>query len=492
MNSSARRRRPFSARLLIELIRQREEAAGHPEESQVADFAAIQAGGDLLDRIDVRARGLPSAKGLAAAIRGVIRSASLLGALAVALAIVGGILAATRSLEATRPANLPLTLCVLVGLNAVTLLLWLLVQPFSHRIVGLGGSLRTLLQWLVEHPLSQRIAQWIGGSRQHRIPDADRSAGSGVSAAEVLGVIVADGRGRWLFGMAVHTLWLCFALTSSLSLAVLLSLRSYDLSWQTTLLTPGQLAALAHTLSFFPAKLGLVRIDTLSVTATTSALARQSWSSWLVWATLIYGALPRATALCVCLALFWRSSKAIGGDLSRPGFARLRARLMPDTAELAIADPDTVDRRQPADVKPAEFAPLLGLVHGIGLDGAGSDGAPPLPGVQWIWLGQVDDLSSLAVAVSRLASEQVATLAIAVRATMTPDRGVEHLVTELAKTTRAPTVLILQDLDRLEARGTDQARARVACWRALAMGVTTRDLLSWNGSPVSVLEGLPS
>ena len=483
MNPATHRRRPFSARLLIELIRQREESAGHPEESPRADAAAIKIGGDLLDRIHLRARELPSAQPLISAIRLVINSGGLLGLFAVTLAAVGGIVAAAKSLEATSPANLPLALFVLIGLNVVTFLLWLLVQPFSHRIVGLGGQLRRLLQWLIEHPLSHSVARLISAQGRPAHNTAP-PPGVGRSAVEVLGVIVADGRGRWLFGAAVHAIWLCFALASSFALAALLSFRSYELSWQTTLLNTQQLSAIARVLTLVPSKLGLVAVESLSITDTASALARQSWASWLVVTTLIYGTLPRAIAFCACCVLFRRSSRSMGCDLSRPGFARLRARLMPETCNLEVSDPDRAVRHEPPRPVSLDLPALMGVVHGLGVDGAARDGAPPLPGVEWIWLGQVDDPSSLAAVLKRLSGENVTVLAVAVRATMTPDRGVEHIVTELVAAARAPTVLILQDLDLLRARGMDQLKSRVSYWQALGNSAGARGLLSWQGEPM--------
>jgi Protein of unknown function (DUF2868) len=484
------RRRPFTARLLIELICRREEAAGHPEESPHADAAAIRAGGDLLDRVSVRARELSSAVTLEAAIHRVVRSGSVLVLCAVALAGVLGTLAGARMLGGTSPANLPLTLFALVGLNLVTFSVWLLVQPFSHRIVGLGAYLRKLLQWLIEHPLLQRIARLIGLS-QGASQNAGPVPGAGKSAVEVLGLIAADGRGRWLFGAAVHALWLSFALGSSLSLAALLSFRSYELSWQTTMLSTEQLSAIARAVTIIPAKLGLFKAEALSITDTSSDFAHQTWASWLVATSLIYGAIPRAIALVICCLLFARGSRSMGCDPSRPGFARLRTRLIPDSAKIAVLDSDTAKPDIRSRSEPAILPTLQGIVHGVGVDGAAIGGPPTLPGVQWSWLGQVDDAASLASVLQRMSREKVAVLAVAVRSTMTPDRGVDHTVADLVAAARAPTAIILEDLDRLRARGAEPSRSRIAHWQALASSAGAGGLLSWQGERVVVEEATP-
>lgn len=443
----------FRRRLLADLVRAREESAGHPEESPTADAAAIASGGDFTHRVAARARALPDAPAMQAVINCVIGTGWLFLTGIVVLGCLLGC-AAAGSILSMRPVNLPLALGGLVGLNLVFLSLWIV---FS--ISPLGTLLYGAFRWLVEHPSSQRVALAIP-SRKMGTP----------ATADVLRTLAADGRARWLIGSAMHTTWLSFAIGCVLTLWIALLFRRYPFSWETTLLNNDGLAHFAQVVSWLPEKLGLLDMRSLSVTDTASEAARQAWGWWLVWTAIIYGALPRALALCTCVALFWRSARNIGRDLDRPGYARLRTRLMPESAVLMASDADTAGVRQSA-ATPVATIKLHGSVHGIGLDGAAINGAPSMDGVDWIWLGQVDDATSQRAVEQKLTNKKVSMLAIVVRATMSPDRGTQRIVGELKHAASAPVTIVLDEMDVLNARGAEHSRAYIAHWQALASGV---------------------
>jgi hypothetical protein len=448
----------FRRRLLVDAVCAREESAGHPQDSTAADAAAIAAGGNFANRLDARAHVLPEAQSLLAAIGSTICAGSLIWTAAAILGLLLG-WAAGSAILSSRPINLPLTLGGLVGLNLVMLVAWI-VFSFSP----LGWMLYRAFVWLSEHPVSQRMSH----ARREIAGRGVQNTNESATTSDVVRVLAADGRGRWLIGSGMHTVWLSFALACAATLWISLLFRSYPFSWESTLLDSHSLARIATLLSWLPAKLHLIDMHSLSVSDTGSAGARQVWGWWLVWTTILYGALPRALALCACLALFWRSARNIGRDFERPGYARLRARLMPTSAARGVYDPDRVGVPQ---VVPAPIVALHGSVHGLGLDGAARFGAPSIDDVEWIWLGQVDNAPTEEAVLQRLQQEQVSTLAVVVRATMSPDRGVERIVRELKDAAHAPLVIVLDDIHLLDRRGLAVSATRNLHWKELAARV---------------------
>jgi hypothetical protein len=433
-------------RLLAEWVRRVEEDAGHPQQCAAADAAGVSAGGDLAQRIAARARALPGAQAKLQTIRRVLRLVAWFATILIILATLSGIAAASAALGATTPASLPLVLLAVVATNLLMLLLWLIVQLLGSRIAPGIGSLLQMLSALYARRLR-----------------ADGETGT------VLRVLGDGARGRWFAAALVHAAWLGFALGAVLAMALLLSVRAYELSWATTLLSDRALGAWAHTLSLGPALIGIAGADTLPVSDLSDAAVRQAWSWWLLAAATIYGVLPRALALCASLLLLWRAQRATGRDLNRPGYARLRARLLPDHAALGVVDP-APPAPPPAHTPPTPPAPMLlrGRVHGLALEATGSTEPPPLPDVRWIWLGSIDDAAARETALRRLRDESVDALAICVRATLTPDRGIERYVSELVAAARAPTTLLLGAIDRLQARGTEACAQRLQDWQSLA------------------------
>lgn len=452
-------------RLLAELIRHREEAAGHPPHTPEADAAARDAGGDLAQRILARAGALPEAPLLRAAVDRALRSVRLLTLLLLTLAALSGMAAAPAALAATTPASLPLVLLVLVGANLLTLSLWLLFQlGFGSLATGLAARLREAWQWLA--------------MRAPRSPGEPGTAAVSARAQAEAFALLARGRiGRWLLASVVHAVWLSFSLSALAALTLLLSVRAYELSWATTLLSAEMVAQLAHGLSVVPAALGLP-LDHLRADAIVSAGDRQRWSLWLLAAVAGYAVVPRAIALAICLALLQRAFAALRPDPARPGYARLRQRLMPEHRALGVVDAAPV----PADAATAPPTPDArwpqGRVHAGWIDGVESKPSAPA-GVEWIWLGNGDDAASRAAQVERLRGQSVQALALLVRATMSPDRGVERHLSSLCAAAQAPTYLVLTGCEALRARGAVESEQRLDDWRALGQRAQAQ-VLVWD------------
>ncbi|WP_052368321.1 DUF2868 domain-containing protein [Algiphilus aromaticivorans] len=431
MFARRRRIRPFH-RLLMEMVRSREEAAGSPAETPEADAAARAGGGDLQARIALRARRLPDSPALREGIRRGLGILALVGLAATLLLGLAGALAAGAALGNAEPVSLPLALALVVGPNLLTLLLWLLLLPLARRS-GLALLLRGL---------------------------GARIAGDNATAptAASLRLLLFGASGRWVTGSLAHAAWLGYALAATVVLLVLLSVRSYALSWETTLLSGEALRQWAQALSLAPALLGVPGADSLPLRAPMPTAAHEAWAAWLLVAVIAYGVVPRALALAACLALARHTLRRSSEDLAQPGYARLRARLMPVHGAARIVDAAPQADTTAVAPEPAAAVPE-GPLHALALETDCT--ADDLP-AEWIWLGGVDDGDSREQAQARLRADTVRGLAVVVRAAATPDRGNRHAIESLLQAADAPGLLLL-------AGPASAQRARD--WQTLAAGL---------------------
>jgi hypothetical protein len=447
---------PLDDRLLAEALRLREEAAGHALASDAADAAAVAAGGDFAERLCRRAAAWSGAAEQRLALERAGHGLHLAGGVLILLCAVAGGSAASAALSSTGSASLPLVLMLLVGFNLLSLLLWLIGQlspllfegglPFA---AGLAGLLRALGRW-----------------RGHG-NEAARSAAR---------LRFASAMARWELSSAVHSAWLAYTACGLLVLAALLSLRAYDLRWETTLLSPSQLSALAGLLSVGPGWFGVHPGE--AAQGLMDSGARERWAHWLLAAVAVYGLLPRLLALAICAALLRRARQQLGCDFGRPGYARLRSRLMPDRRSLGIVDaaPAAPATRQ-ASVSDTALPPPQTRWWALALD------LPPQtlpPGAHW--LGVIDHPASQAAILAALPAPTLddTALAVLVRAVATPDRGQGRRIAELVGQARRPCWLVLVEMQRLRARGADTAAQRIGDWRRLARDAGCAGVLAWD------------
>lgn len=434
-------------RLLVEILCQREETAGHPLPEDVSDATAREQGGGLAQRIRTRALNQSEAEDDLREIRRVLAIGRGLVALLLLLTAIGGIVAAGAALGEGQSLSIPMILLTLVGVNLFMLLVWISLQVAGVRAPA----------WLVT--LWGAIARRVGG-----FGAAHGTKSAGVEAIRVL----AHGPGaRWRLGAVLHGAWFTYTFAGLTTLALLLVVRRYDLSWQTTLLSAEGLRELANALSIAPQLLGAPGPESLPLSGALSAEDHRGWAQWILLAVLAYGLVPRLFALAVCAALTVRTQPRWDRELARPGFARLRVRLMPDRREAVVVDPDTTPRAADAAVstRPVESLPSQAL-HGVALEWPAAVHEATSP--RWGWFGSADDPDGRAATLAHLRSATVTGLVIVVRATATPDRGLQRFVAELVAAARAPAWVALGDLASLDARGTAARELRLDDWRRLA------------------------
>lgn len=438
-----------AARLLAELTCRAEERQGHPEDDPSADQAAIAVGGSFEQRVHTRAWCLSGGDQRLARVTAALTSARIgLWTLCTLAAFAGA--SATGVALSAPVISVPLLLVTLVGVNLLMLLAWLLFTL-------LGG-----------HPTAWLGALWQAVTRLWRRTSGISGPSSPIDT-DIAAVLLAPPLGRWWLASVVHAAWLSYAVAGTLMLALLLSLREVPLSWHTTLLDPATLHRWAQALSWLPEHLGWApERSTLPLTGDLDAAQRQVWARWLVATAVVYGALPRGLALLICAGLAWRARSRLGRDMGRAGYARLRARLLPDRRDLGVVDAAPHPARAGPSISAADAVESTrrGTLYAAALEWPA---AVPEPG--WHWQGAVDRPEQRQALIDRLSTAGDATLLILVRAAATPDRGTARSLEALVTALPLSIGLVLDDLPRLEARGAAVTEQRLADWQALAAQV---------------------
>ncbi|AQC99270.1 membrane protein [Bordetella pertussis] len=454
-----------SAVWLAETVRLREEHWG-PLEDADAVRQARQLAPDFTLRILARAQALGRREGLqdllvhwrqgAALTFVVLAVAALLAGVGVALGALG---------SGARPVNVLWALDALLGLHALTFVLWLASFALRPRAAGLGGI-------------------WLWATRKlARGPDA------ALIPQALLDLLARAGALRWLLGAVSHILWLAALCAALATLLIVLSTASYRFVWATTLLQPETFVTLTQALGWLPGQLGFALPDAALVRASDGAqvlpaTAQVQWSIWLLGALVCYGIAPRLLAALYCLAMAARALRGLRLDTSLPGYAVLRDRLLPPAASTGIdrpADPLHAPRMIAAQVLPdLANRPVLAA-----LELAPDQPWPPagLP-ANVFDAGNLDTREQRSALLDALARSAASRLLIACDARQTPDRGTLALLTELSDKAAQTRVWLLQ----AGAAGAGQGRGSLWQARLLDAGLPEAAILRDADHPLRWLE----
>ncbi|WP_044870986.1 DUF2868 domain-containing protein [Pseudomonas sp. LFM046] len=411
---------PLDQLWLTEAIRLREEHAG-PLDDTEANRRANAAGGDLAQRIQVRALWLAQRDGQVQALQHWRQGARLAGLLLVVLALVSGAGLALAALgDGQRPVNLFWALGSLLGLHLLTLLGWAL--SFS-----LGGSASAV----------GRLWLWLSGKLA-------RDAQAAHLAPALLLMLQRQRLTRWGLGALVHGAWLLALGSALVVLLLLLATRRYGFVWETTILGSDTFVFLTQALGALPALLGFSLPDAETIRASSSALteesARQAWSGWLLGVTFTYGLLPRLLLGLFCLWRWLQGQSRLGLDLGLPGYSLLRERLQPTSERLGVCD------AAPAELTQPQGGNLLGESHGALLVAIELDDRRPWPPALPKGVGDAGVLDSREQRqrlLDQLSRFPPARLAVACDPRRSPDRGTLALIGELARSAAQTRVWLL-------------------------------------------------
>ena len=452
--------------LLAEAVRVYEEESGAILDEPEADAKGREAGGDLERRIIARARALSLAASLEAAIRHLraVTAAVLAVAVIVALAAGAGAAGAFFGSPSDGSVNFFQVLAGLLGIPTLALLAWVLfvlVRPGGAAVGALGNAILAfggrLTRWMHHGPLPLVVVR------------ASRSMFAG------------GGLDRWTVGAIGHVLWLAYAIGALGLVLFYLSTREFSFAWETTILSERSYVTLTRTIAFVPGFLGFPTPEAADVAASQRAAniissegARGAWAGLLIGSLVVYGVLPRAMLLGLCLLMMWRAMGRYRLDVTLPGYAHLRPLLSPASRPTGVIDAERVDRlgensrlRQPVAIGTEGPVALIGLE----MDPPMSHWPPTIRGVEWLDLGFIDDRSSRHRVVDqvRLAAIPPRVVAVVCALDQTPDRGNSAFLDDFQRSTGVPAVLLLSGGQRLRARGRlDHVAERVDDWRHMA------------------------
>jgi hypothetical protein len=362
------------------------------------------------------------------------------------------------------PVNFFQVLTGLLGIPTFALLAWILfmlVRPRGASIGVLGNAVLAL---------GERLTRWIHhGPLPLIVARASRSMFAG------------GGLGRWTVGVIGHGLWLAYAIGALVLVLFYLSTREVSFAWETTILSERHYVTLTRTIAFIPSLLGFPTPEAAEVAASQRAGdvfsgegARGAWAGLLIGSLVVYGVLPRALLLGLCLLTMRRAIGRHRLDVSLPGYARLRPLLSPASRPTGVVDAERADLlgensrlRQPLAIGTEGPVALIGLE----IDPPVSHWPPAVRGVEWLDLGFIDDRSSRHRVVDQVRLSVIPPRVVAVVCALeqTPDRGHRSFLDDFQRSTGVPAVLLLSGGQRLRARGRpEHVTERVDDWRRMA------------------------
>lgn len=482
--------RSLRAHWQAELIRLRETHWGPVDDADVV-HRVRQLDTDLPTRILTRAGLLAQRDNLPPLIDGWRRSAQAILAVLFVLALLSGVGVAMGALgDGSRPVNVLWALGALLGLHALTFLLWLISFLFpASAVTGLGRV------WLWA---TRKLARGPDGAL---VPQA------------LLNLLARAGALRWLFGTVSNVLWLTALCAALATLLVLLSTASFRFVWATTLLAPDTFVWLTQAIGWLPAHLGFPMPDADVIrasdgTQTLAANAQARWSWWLIGVVVVYGIVPRLLAAALCVFNTRRALGALRINPALAGFAPLRDRLEPPAQSTGIDRP--VDPLHEPRVSPPPVLKLSGQPVLLGLELPADLAWPPAGVPASIHVaGNLDTREERNRVLDALAQAGASRLVIACDARQTPDRGTLSLIAELAAHAQhtgvwlimaalpasapAPAETHRAELHVADSRTADShhaAPSRAALWRErlLALGLPQDAILQTSTAPLTWLQ----
>ncbi|WP_295987492.1 DUF2868 domain-containing protein [uncultured Variovorax sp.] len=315
-----------------------------------------------------------------------------------------------------RHINVIVALASLLGLHALTLLLWL---------IGLWlplGSFNTASLGWIWLSLTARVA----GGKRGQAPVLVRAATGLLSRAKLL---------PWAFGLVSHGIWaLSFAVVLAAMLFAL-AFRSYTLSWETTILEPAFFVRAVQALGWLPAHLGFPVPDAATVMAApgaASAPGQRTWALWLTGCILVYGFAPRFVLTLLSAAILRSRRKGLQPDWQEPYYRRLLARFAAMApAAIVDADPGRLHGAMPSSLPASELNDALFV---LGFELPPDMPWPPaaLPAAIAAQAQRIDGSAAARRAVlDQLARIHPRTVLMVCHAASSPDRGTERFLREL-------------------------------------------------------------
>lgn len=406
----------FKQSWLCEAIHHKESEWGPLDDSKAVRLA--QHGLSNLDKIVRRAEELSVSSGVLTGISNFISVGRIVLLLMFVFAIFAGAIATSTVLERSpEPVNITWAIVSLLGINLLSLVLWLfaLLSPSAS-----GGILAQLWPWL-----TRKFA---------RGPDM------ALAIQSLWSVLGQSGTKRWVLSTVTHVFWLTLSVSASVTLYLMLSTRQYDFVWSTTVLSPEVFVEWTERLATVPKWFGYAVPDSETVLASAAVSAinpestRRLWSTWLIGCLVAYGILPRLFLSILSVAMVLIRRNAMQPDLSTPYYISVLNRI-PSTDSLT-------DDRTPKDsvfVIPTDHTDQSRRAHQtqnilIAIELNPDDTWPPEGLDTSVSCTEpIDSRESRKLVLDTLMRARPKNLVLACDARHTPDRGSMRLIVDLSE-----------------------------------------------------------
>ena len=410
---------PFRDFALAHAVRLMEEAGSLDDAGEMTSALARQT--TEQGRILERARLLGARLGLLqdwARLRTALWIAAAL-MLLLAYALSGGLL--TKALGTGQTINAAMAFMAVLAVPMLTFVVWL---AWSLAGAASGGA---SAPWSLGQVMLGLAARMPGLHGQHSL-----NLLRGIHGA------LRDNRlGLWLFGALSHALWALAFTLMLVTLLLLFSFQSFQLTWETTILNAAFFERFLDITGWLPRLLGFVVPDTVAVHRGGAAVVNGASPSlpialWLLACTLLYGWLPRVMALIVCAWVLFRRLGHLRVDTSDPYFRQITARFAA-MAPAVVVDEEHAAPREPGRLfrtpVPGQSLPrvLLGFELPADMPWPVAELAASADQVHNIAGSMSERLQLLA----ELASGPPGRVLIVCSAAASPDRGAERFVRQV-------------------------------------------------------------
>jgi len=467
--------------LLVEAVHALEQSrGGETPDHDKANEAARRHGGNLTQRLVVRARQWPVAPRLIEAIHHVRVALGWIIAGSLVLGLFAGAAAARAALvhPPNAPVNVFAALVGLLGVQTFLLIIWALAMILRPRALPTGSLGAAVFA----------IGRWFLARTHHHSREAQSIYSAAVQAHATVNT---HGRiGRWTLSAVSHAIWCAFNIGAIVVLVTLLSTRHYLFAWETTILSEHVFAPMTRALAAGPQWFGLpvpseTQIAASQWTGDPAAprppeSARRAWSGLLIGALLVYGLVPR-----MALLLFaWLRRRMLCArytiDPDQPSVVRLKSELMVDPAHPTItpalasetaASTDHQTRATSRDEPPVvDLSRGQPAIVGVELEQPATTWPPAVQRVTWLDLGFVDTRAERRQVVETLGAhaDTLPAVVLVVSLTTTPDRGALNFLAEIEKTVCVPLLVLLTGGQRQRERdrhSTERVINRIEDWR---------------------------
>ncbi len=419
---------------LCEAVRLREEQTGLLEDSE-ACRKARSTPGSLAQRLQVRGMFLAQRDGLLSAMQHWLQGAKLaLWLLLLSAVIAGALLAKTALSGAPQAINIFWALAGLIGLNLLSLLVWLFSLIFSAQ---------------ANSPLSQ-IWLWLSNKLA-------RDAKAAQLAPALLVLLQRNHLLRWGLGRLLHGWWLITLTSALLTLIALLATRRYGFVWESTIVASDSFVTLVSSLGTPAAWLGFAVPDSSLIQhsglqALEDEQARHIWASWLLGMLLVYGILPRLICSLLCEWRWRYGIKRLQLNPNDPVWQPIHERVQPSSERLGVIDAAPAQLHSSA--AGSQIAGQAAVIVAIELDDSIS-WPPELP-AQVFNAGVIDTREQRRKILDQLSANPPARLLIACNPQRSADRGTLHLMAELSRCAAQTQVWLL---------ATETAEERLSNWQ---------------------------